>query len=96
MTPGCGAWRPALVGDPSLSRPTTDAWRGAAAFAVPQNADGTSTAPSVVGYYPDDGEGPALSLSKGRPLSRAISEEAKMAPERQRAASAQLSSPAVE
>jgi hypothetical protein len=41
VTPGSSAWRPDLVGDPSLSRPTTAAWLSAAAFDVPQNADGT-------------------------------------------------------
>jgi hypothetical protein len=41
VTPGSSAWRPDLVGDPSLSRPTADAWLNAAAFAVAQNADGT-------------------------------------------------------
>jgi hypothetical protein len=41
VTPGSSVWRPDLVGDPSPSRPTADAWLDAAAFAVPQNADGT-------------------------------------------------------
>jgi hypothetical protein len=41
VTPGSSVWRPDLVGDPGLSRPTADAWLDAAAFAVPQNADGT-------------------------------------------------------
>lgn len=41
VTPGSSVWRPDLVGDPSLSRPTADAWLNAAAFAVPQTADGT-------------------------------------------------------
>jgi hypothetical protein len=41
VTPGGSVWRPDLVGDPSPSRPTADAWLNATAFAVPQNADGT-------------------------------------------------------
>lgn len=41
VTPDSSVWRPDLVGDPSLSRPTADAWLNAAAFAVPQNGDGT-------------------------------------------------------
>jgi hypothetical protein len=41
VTPGSSAWRPDLVGDPTVSTPTADAWVNPAAFAIPQNADGT-------------------------------------------------------
>ena len=41
VTPGSSAWRPDLVGDPSVRHPTADAWLNAAAFATPQNPDGT-------------------------------------------------------
>jgi hypothetical protein len=41
VTPGSSVWRPDLVGDPTLANPTVDAWINPAAFAVPQNPDGT-------------------------------------------------------
>ena len=41
VTPGSSVWRPDLVGDPALANPTVDAWINPAAFAVPQNPDGT-------------------------------------------------------
>ncbi len=41
VTPGSGVWRPDLVGHPGQSGRTADAWLNAAAFAVPQNPDGT-------------------------------------------------------
>ncbi|MET0166653.1 MAG: TonB-dependent receptor, partial [Vicinamibacterales bacterium] len=41
VTPGSNAWRPDLVGDPMAPHPTADAWLNPAAFAIPQNADGT-------------------------------------------------------
>jgi TonB dependent receptor len=41
VTPGSSVWRPDLVGDPRMLHPTADAWIDPAAFAVPQNADGT-------------------------------------------------------
>ncbi len=34
-------WRPDLVGDPSVADPGPDRWLNRAAFAMPQNADGT-------------------------------------------------------
>ena len=41
VTPGSGAWRPDLVGDPRAPHPTADAWLNSAAFAIPHDADGT-------------------------------------------------------
>ncbi|MBA2303163.1 MAG: TonB-dependent receptor, partial [Acidobacteria bacterium] len=41
VTPGSSAWRPDVIGNPRLPHPTTDAWVDSAAFAVPQNPDGT-------------------------------------------------------
>ena len=42
VTPGSSVWRPDLMGDPSVSDPTADAWLNPAAFAIPQNPDGTA------------------------------------------------------
>jgi hypothetical protein len=41
VTPGSGAWRPDLVGDPGVRHPTADEWLNEAAFVVPQNDDGS-------------------------------------------------------
>ncbi len=41
VTVGSSVWRPDLVGDPTVPHPTADAWLNPAAFAIPQNADGT-------------------------------------------------------
>ena len=41
VTPGTTVWRPDLVGDPRMPYPTPDGWIDPAAFAVPQNPDGT-------------------------------------------------------
>jgi hypothetical protein len=41
VTPGSSVWRPDLIGDPRMPHATPDAWIDPAAFAVPQNADGT-------------------------------------------------------
>jgi Carboxypeptidase regulatory-like domain/TonB dependent receptor-like, beta-barrel/TonB-dependent Receptor Plug Domain len=41
VTPGSSVWRPDLIGDPRMPHPTADGWINQAAFAVPQNPDGT-------------------------------------------------------
>ena len=41
VTPGTTVWRPDLVDDPRMAHPTADGWIDPAAFAVPQNPDGT-------------------------------------------------------
>jgi hypothetical protein len=41
VTPGSSAWRPDLVGAPVVPHPTADTWLDPAAFAIPQNPDGT-------------------------------------------------------
>jgi hypothetical protein len=41
VTPGSSVWRPDLIGKPGMPHPSADAWIDPAAFAVPQNADGT-------------------------------------------------------
>ena len=41
ITVGSSVWRPDLVGDPGVSDPTADAWVNPAAFAIPQNPDGS-------------------------------------------------------
>ena len=41
VTVGSSVWRPDLVGDPTVAHPTADAWLNPAAFAIPQNGDGT-------------------------------------------------------
>ena len=41
VTLGSSAWRPDLVGDPTVPHPTADAWLNPTAFAIPQDPDGT-------------------------------------------------------